>query len=172
MTEEITLTEEQLQEKIDEQVKKAVAETTEQLKKEHNEEMARQRMKAKEEQKKAVESAVADANLSAEEKAKRQLEEERKADKEELERLRYEKKVNDRAGKLKENGLPDFFKNDSRLLNAEEDKVDEVIETIKKEYNEVIPKGATTDTNVHGTNSGKGSEKAELDRIRHLGLGK
>lgn len=47
---DITLTEEELQKKIDEAVKKATEETTTKLVKEHNEQMAQQRIKAKDEQ--------------------------------------------------------------------------------------------------------------------------
>lgn len=172
MPENVTLTEEELQAKIDEAVKKAVGEKTTELEKKHNEAMAQQRIKANDEKKKAVDEAVANATLSAEQKAQKELEEKRKADAEELAQLRLEKKVNDRANKLKEKGLPEFFKNDSRLLNAEDDNVDEVINTIKSEYESVLPKGATVDTNVHGVSSGTNKEKAELNRVRKLGLGK
>jgi hypothetical protein len=122
---ELTLTEEELKKKIDEAVKKATDELSTKLAKEHNEQMAQQRIKAKDDQDKAVAKAVAEANLSAEEKAKKEIEEQRKLEQEELAQLRLEKKINDRAKKLAENELPDFFKNDTRLLNAEEDKVDE-----------------------------------------------
>lgn len=154
---DITLTEEELQKKIDEAVNKAKADQETELKKKHDSEMAQLRIKAKEDQDKAVKKAQEDANLSAEEKAKKELEErqkqqeeERKAEKEELERLRLEKKINDRAKKLTDSGLPDFLKNDVRLLNADDDKVDEVIETIKAEYQKVLPKGAVISTNVRG----------------------
>lgn len=150
MPDPITMTEEELQKKIDEAVKKATDEVSAKLVKEHNEQMAQQRIKAKEEQDKAVKKAVDEVNLSAEEKAKKEIEEQRKAEQAELEQLRFEKKVNDRSKKLAEQGLPEFFKNDTRLLNAEEEKVDEVIKTIKDEYTKVLPKGATVSTNVNG----------------------
>ena len=169
--EDITLTAEELQSKINEAVEKAVAEKTEALEKKHNEEMASARLKAKTEKEKAVKDAVDNANLSAEERAAKKIEEERKAEQEEFAQLRLEKKVNDRANKLKEKGLPDFFKNDSRLLNAEDDKVDEVIATIDKEYKGSLPQGASVSTNVSGSNTNK-SQNAELDRMRKLGLGK
>ena len=172
MPEPLTLTEEELQAKIDEAVKKAVGETTETLTKKHNEEMAQQRIKAKKDTEDAVKKATEEAKLSAEEIAAKKLEEERKADMEELAQLRLEKKVNDRAKKLAEQGLPDFLKNDSRLLNAEDDKVDEVIKTIKEEYESNLPKGAKIDTNVRGGGNG-GKTEAELEqvRVRNLGLG-
>ena len=169
---DITLTEEELQKKIDEAVNKAKADQEAELKKKHDSEMAQARIQAKEDKEKAVKKAQEDASLSAEEKAKKEVEEQRKAEREELEQLRLEKKINDRANKLKDKGLPDFFKNDSRLLNAEDDKVDDVITTIEKEYKGSLPKGATIDTNVRGANSGKSQEQAELERVRGLGLKK
>ena len=168
----IELTEEELQQKIDDAVNKAKAEQETELKKKHDSEMAQLRIKEKEDREKAIKKAQEDASLSAEEKAKKEVEEQRKAEKEELEQLRFEKKVNDRANKLKEKGLPDFFKNDSRLLNAEDDKVDDVIKTIEKEYKGSLPQGATINTNVVGTNTGKSQQDAELERVRKLGLKK
>ena len=50
--------------------------------------------------------------------------------------------------KLKKEGLPDFFKNDTRLLNAEDGNLDKVIKDIKKEYEQYQPKGATHSTVV------------------------
>lgn len=170
--ETITLTAEELDEKIKEAVEKAVAETTDTLQKKHSDDMAQQRKRAKEEKEKAVNDAVANANLSAEEKAKKQVEEERKAEQAELAQLRLEKKINDRANKLKEKGLPDFLKNDSRLLNAENEQVDEVISAIEKEYKGSLPQGANIDTNVSGSGSKKSQEQAEKERLRKLGLGK
>ena len=172
---EITLTEEQLQEKIDNAVKKATEELTATLEKKHNDEMGKQRIKFADEKKKAVEDAVANANLTTEEKVKKELEEQRIAEQQELAELRLEKKINDRAKKLADAQLPDFFKNDSRLLNAEDDKVDDVIKTIKEEYLKVLPKGAVVSTNVDvatATQNEKTKEEKELERVRKLGLGK
>jgi hypothetical protein len=170
--ETITLTAEELDEKIKDAVEKAVAETTETLNKKHSDEMAQQRKKAKADTEKAVEQAVANANLSAEEQAAKKIEEERRAEQEELAQLRLEKKINDRANKLKEKGLPDFFKNDSRLLNANDEEVDSVIATIEKEYKGSLPQGATVSTNVSGTSTGGNAQQTELERVRKLGLGK
>ena len=69
MENQITLTEEELEQKITEAVSKAVADKTTELEKQHNSAMAQQRVKADEEKKKAVEKAVAEASLSAEQKA-------------------------------------------------------------------------------------------------------
>lgn len=170
--ETITLTADELDEKIKDAVEKAVAETTETLNKKHSDEMAQQRKKAKADTEKAVEQAVANANLSAEEQAAKKIEEERRAEQEELAQLRLEKKINDRANKLKEKGLPDFFKNDSRLLNATNEEVDSVIATIEKEYKGSLPQGATVSTNVSGASTSGSGQQTELERVRKLGLGK
>ena len=175
MENQITLTEEELEQKITEAVSKAVAEKTTELEKAHNSAMAQQRVKADEEKKKAVEKAVAEASLSAEQKAQKEVEEQRKAEQEELAQLRLEKKVNDRAKKLADAELPDFLKNDSRLLNAEDEQVDSVIKTIKEEWSKSIPQGATISTNVMTTTpqgSQKSKEQLELERARSLGLTK
>lgn len=172
MADKLELTEEELQARIQDEVNKAKAEQEAELKKKHDSEMAQLRIKAKQDTENAVKKAQEDATLSAEEKAKKEQEEKSKAMEEELQQLRHEKKVNDRAAKLKEKNLPDFFKNDSRLLNAEEDKVDDVITTIEKEYKASLPDGAQINTNVKGTNTGKSQEQAELERVRKLGLGK
>ena len=82
---EITLTEEELQAKINEAVKKATEELTTSLTKKHNEEMGQQRIKFADEKKKAVEDAVANANLTAEQKAQKELEEQMRKNQEELE---------------------------------------------------------------------------------------
>ena len=50
--------------------------------------------------------------------------------------------------KIKKEGLPDFFKNDVRLRNAEDGNLDKVIKDIKKEYEQYQPKGATHSTVV------------------------
>ena len=172
MADKIEMTEEELQQKIQDEVAKAKAEQEAEMKKKHDSEMAQLRIKAKQDTENAVKKAQEDATLTAEEKAKKMQDEENKAMKEELEQLRHEKKVNDRAAKLKEKNLPDFFKNDSRLLNAEEDKVDEVITTIEKEYKASLPQGAVVNKNVSGSNTGKSAEQAELERVRNLGLKK
>ena len=76
MPEKIELTDEELQAKIDEAVKKAVTETTDTLTKKHNEEMANQRITAKKDKEDAIKKAKEEAQLSAEEIAAKKIEEE------------------------------------------------------------------------------------------------
>lgn len=170
MPDKIELTEEELQAKIQEAVKQANAELKSTLEKQHNSEMADLRIKAKTEKEQAVNKAIADANLTAEEKAKKEFEEQRKAELEELEQLRLEKKINDRSKKLVDKGLPEFFKNDARLINAEDGKVDEVIAILEKEFKSVLPKGATTSTNVSGGGNNDPADK--FAQFRKEGLQK
>lgn len=179
--EEVKMTQEELDAKIKEEVEKAKAEQEAELKKKHDSEMAQLRISAKEEKEKAIKKAQEEANLTAEEKAKKaleekekQAEEERKAERQELEQLRFEKKVNDRSKKLKEAGLPtELFEHNIDLINAKDDEVDNVIADLKEKFSKVAPKFATIDTNVHGAGGNPISpEQAELERVRHLGLGK
>lgn len=171
MGEPITLTQEELDKKIKEEVSKAVTETTAKLTSEHNDQMAQLRKENKEKLENAVAKAKEEANLSAEELAKKKIEEEQKSMQEELNQLRYEKKVNDRTKKLADAQVPLIFAHDTRLLNAEDDKVDEVIGVIKKEYEETLPKnsGSTTSTNVGG---GGKTQTDKFADMRNAGFSK
>lgn len=175
---EIKMTQEELDKKIEEAVNKAKAEQEAELKRKHDGEMAQLRMSEKEKLDKAVKKAQDEANLTAEERAKKALEEkqkqdeeERKAKDQELEELRSKVKMRERADKLKEAGVPDIFKNDTRLLNAKDEEVDEVIKTIQKEFSQIAPKSAIIDTNVHGGNGQqKTAEELQLEQARNAGL--
>lgn len=143
---ELPKTETELQELIDAKISEAV----DTLNAKHNSDMANMRKKHESELAKAKEQA----NMSAEELAKRKMEEQQKANEEELIELRNYKKQSIIADKLAEAKLPQYFKNDSRLLNAEEGDYDKVIKSISKEYAESLPKGATHST-ITQTQSGK-----------------
>ena len=133
-------TEQELNDLIDQKV----TEATEKLAAKHNGEMANQRKKFDEDLKKAREQA----NLSAEERVREQIKEQEEAKEKELNELRSYKKATELSQKLAKEGLPDFFKNDSRLLNAEDGNVDKVIKTIKSEFEQSLPKGARHSTVV------------------------
>lgn len=143
---ELPKTETELQELIDAKISEAVDTLTAK----HNSDMANMRKKHESELAKAKEQA----NMSAEELAKRKMEEQQKANEEELIALRNYKKQSIIADKLSEAKLPPYFKNDSRLLNAEEGDYDKVIKSISKEYAESLPKGATHST-ITQTQNGK-----------------
>lgn len=167
--EEITLTEEELQKRIDD----AVSKKTEEIKAENDEKFASYRKKRDEQEQKAVAKAVEDAKLSTEDLEKKKHEEENKQKEEELAELRAFKKSAILEAKLTEKGLPSFFKNDSRLLNSKDEEIDDVITTIESEYRAVVPKtqGATINTNLGGGKE-KTPEETQLEYNRNLGLGK
>jgi len=79
---------------------------------------------------------------------------------EEYNNLKAFKKSSDLSQRLAKEGLPDYFKNDSRLLNATEENFDKVIKSVKGEYESTLPKG-----NVHSsvvkTNIGRPTSNAE-----------
>lgn len=132
----ITLTETELQTKIDDAVKLA----TDKLISKHNGEMATIR--------KSYEDKIKQASMSAEEIAQQKAEELAQAQATELAELRTFKRSAIIKDKLTSAGLPAYFVNYARLLNAEEGDIDKVIKTVKGEYEATLPKGATHSTVV------------------------
>lgn len=137
-------------------------EEVEQLKAElqakHNSEMANMRKKN--------ESEVAKAKMSAEELAKAQAEEEKLALETELNDLRNYKKQNVLTERLAKENLPSFFKNDTRLLNAKDDKeLDNAIKSIKNEYASSQPKGATHSTVVQSGRTDQTNEQSAKSEV-------
>ena len=121
-----------------------VQEKTDELTSQHNGAMANMRKKYESDLAKAKEQA----NMTAEQIAAEKVKEQQEHDAQELAELRQFKKNTVLSEKLKKEGLPDFFKNDTRLLNAEDGNLDKVIKDIKKEYEQYQPKGATHSTVV------------------------
>lgn len=148
----------EIQKQIEDAVLKAVEENTAKLTKEHNNIVAGIRKSAKEEQENAIQKAKDEAKLSTEELAKKQVEEQIKQKDTELAELRAYKKMGELSKKLKDAGVPDLFVNDSRLQNADNDKVDEIIKTIKDEFSKLIPSGANVSTNVQTSKSGSNND--------------
>ena len=99
-----------------------------------------------------IKKAKEQAGKTAEEIAQEKIKEQQEHDAQELTELRQFKKNTVLSEKLKKEGLPDFFKNDTRLLNAEDGNLDKVIKDIKKEYEQYQPKGATHSTVVQTQN--------------------
>lgn len=149
----ITLTETELQAKIDDAVSKA----TNDLVSKHNGEMASLRTKHSAE----LERTKKEAGLSAEELAKKRAEEIAQANEQELADLRVFKKQTLLKDKLAKADLPPFLINDSRLLSAEEGDIDKVIKTIKGEYDASKPNGTTHSTVVP---LGSGSKPTPSDK--------
>ena len=121
-----------------------VQEKADELTAKHNGEMATQRKKYDDDLKKAKEQA----GKTAEEIAQEKIKEQQERDAQELAELRQFKKNTVLGEKLKKEGLPDYFKNDTRLLNAEDGDLDKVIKDIKKDYEQYQPKGANHSTVV------------------------
>ena len=137
---ELPKTDAELQAYVEEQVK---ARETE-LKAEYDNKFASQRKKHDEE----IAKIKADAGKSAEELAQQRIKEQQEADAKEFARLKEFEKTTILGEKLAKENLPSFFKNDSRLLNAENGDVDKVIKDIKKEYEASLPRGNQTSTVV------------------------
>lgn len=135
-------------------------EVTDNLTAQHNGAMANMRKKYESDLAKAKEQA----NKSAEEIAAEKVREQQEHDAQELAELRQFKKNSVLTEKLKKEGLPEFFKNDTRLLNADDGNLDKVIKDIKKEFEQYQPKGATHSTVVPTQNQqilkGAGDEKS------------
>ena len=98
-----------------------------------------------------------------------QEEEERKVEHEELEKLRQEKKIRDRADKLEKAGVPKIFASNIDLINAEDDKVDEVIKNLKSQYQALMPNGAVVSTNLK---TGDDPTPDKFSQFRNEGLRK
>ena len=141
---ELPKTEQELNDLIAAKVQEATAEQEAK----HNGQMATLRKKYDDDLKKAKEQA----GKTAEELAQERIKEQQEHDAQELTELRQFKKNTVLSEKLKKEGLPDFFKNDTRLLNAEDGNLDKVIKDIKKEYEQYQPKGATHSTVVQTQN--------------------
>ena len=137
-----------------------VSEERERLTAKHNSDMANARKKYDDDIRKAKEQA----NLTAEELAQQKIKEQQEADQKELSELRQYKKTAEISSRLAKEGLPSYFKNDSRLLNASDDELDKVMKVVKSEYMESQPKGATTSTIIRTTSdtNPQGNDNAQV----------
>ena len=132
---ELPKTEAELQAYVDAQVQ---ARETE-LKAEYDGKFAAQRKKHDDD----IAKVKAEVGKSAEELAQERIKEQQEADAKELNELRAFKKSSIISERLAKENLPNYFKNDSRLINAEDGDMDKVIKDIKKEYEASLPKGNT-----------------------------
>lgn len=152
MEDTITLTEAELNAKIEE----AVAQKTKDLESKHNGEMANMRKELK---------AAKDANLSTDERIAKEKQEYEESVNQELTELRAYKKGKIIEERLTKEGLPNYLKNDSRLLNANDDEFDKAVKLVKQDYEANLPKGNQTSTVVRtatGTKpSDSGNEKEQ-----------
>ena len=144
---ELPKTEAELQAMIDAKA----TEITDSLTAKHNSDMANLRKKHEDELKKAKEQA----NLTAEQLAEQKAKEQQEQNLQELNELRQFKKSSLLTERLEKEGLPSYFKNDNRLLTAEDGNIDKVIKDIKKEYEATLPKGANHSTVVPNAQGNK-----------------
>lgn len=147
----ITLT----QAEFDAKVEEAVANATKDLEAKHNKDMYALRKENKD---------LKNANLSQEEIEKRVREEQDEQIKNELEALRSFKKQTILADRLAKEGLPNYFKNDYRLINAEDGELDKAIKQVKKEYEDSLPKGNPHSTII--TTSGNQPQVGNSDKAK------
>lgn len=157
---ELPKTEAELQAYVDAQV----SERETALKAEYDGKFASQRKKHDEE----IAKIKADAGKSAEEIAQQRIKEQQDADAKELADLRAYKKSAILGEKLAKENLPSYFKNDNRLLTADEGDIDKVIKDIKKEYEASLPRGATHSTVVttgSGLNQPQPSDKDNANKL-------
>ena len=153
---ELPKTEQELNDLIEQKVNEATAN----LEAKHNGAMANMRKKYEDDVRKAKEQANMTAEQLAEEKAKELSD----AKDKELNELRAYKKANILTEKLAKESLPLYFKNDTRLLNAEDGDIDKVIKEVKKEYEQTLPKGASHSTVVQTATQqpNKGSDPKDV----------
>ena len=152
---ELPKTEQELNDLIEAKINEA----TEKLTAQHNGQMANMRKKYDDDLKKAKEQA----GLTAEQLAEEKIKEQNEARDKELGELRAYKKSTIITEKLAKEGLPAYFKNDTRLLAAEDGDIDRVIKDVKKDYEATLPKGATHSTVVQTAQGQKPmDDKAEL----------
>lgn len=148
------------EQELNDLVEAKVNEATEKLVAKHNSDMANMRKKYDDDIRKEKERA----GLTAQELAEQKIKEQQEADQQELSELRQYKKSNEISSRLAKEGLPSFFKNDSRLLNANDTDLDKAIKDVKKEYEATLPKGATHSTIIQtGANSPKGDDKSQTN---------
>lgn len=159
MEDTITLTEAELQAKIDDAVNTA----TQDLISKHNGEMATMRKEIKN---------LKDANLTTEEKAKQDLEEQKLATDKELGELRAFKRDTVISQRLAKESLPSYLKNDSRLINATTDTdFDKAIKLVKTDYESSLPKGNTHSSvvKVSSTTQSPNTDTAKNDAFAKMG---
>ena len=139
------------EQELNDLIEAKVQEKAEQLTAQHNGQMATLRKKYDDDLKKAKEQA----GLTAEQLAQEKVKEENEARDKELAELRAYKKSSVLGEKLAKEGLPSYFKNDQRLLSAEDGDIDKVVKEVKKEYEATLPKGATHSTVVQAAQGPK-----------------
>lgn len=148
---ETTFTQEQLDKAVEEALTKAKEDWT----KEKDNQFAQIRKRHEQE----IVTIKENAKLSAEELAKKQHDEYVQNLETENATLKAYKKETEISARLSKEKLPSFFKNDSRLTSAQDEKeLDQAIKIIKNEFAEFNPNGAPNSTVISG-NGGNGGNQ-------------
>lgn len=147
MEDTITLTQEELNAKINEAVETA----TRDINSKHNDAMAKLRKE--------------NTELRNASKSQEQLKvEQDQAIQDELNELRAFKKSKVIEDRLVKEGLPTFFKNDSRLLNASDEDFDKIVKEVKKDFENNIPKGNQHSSVIQTSTTTPSNRQSEKDR--------
>ena len=147
MEDTITLTQEELNAKINEAVETA----TKDINSKHNDAMAKLRKE--------------NTELRNASKSQEQLKvEQDQAIQDELNELRAFKKSKVIEDRLVKEGLPTFFKNDSRLLNASDEDFDKIVKEVKKDFENNIPKGNQHSSVIQTSTATPSIRQSEKDR--------
>ena len=124
-----------------------VKEATDELVSKHNGEMATLRKKHEAD----IQKVKDQANLSAEEIAQRKIQEQYDADQKELQELRGFKKTTLISQRLAKDGLPEYLKNDVRLINSSDEDFEKNYKSVKADFEATQPKGNTHSSVVKQT---------------------
>lgn len=154
---------------LDALITSKVEEATNNLVSKHNGEMASLRKKHEAEIQKVKEQA----NMSAEEIAQKRVQEQNEADQRELQELRGFKKSTIISQRLAKDGLPDYLKNDVRLINSSEEDFEKNYKNVKADYDATQPKGNTHSSVVRQTGGASkpaiGSDAAKDEAYKAMG---
>ena len=143
---------------LDALITSKVEEATSTLVSKHNGEMATLRKKHEAELQKVKDQA----NMSAEEIAQRKFQEQNEADQKELQELRGFKKTTLISQRLAKDGLPDYLKNDVRLINSSEEDFEKNYKNVKADFEATQPKGNAHSSVVRQTGgASKGSSSGD-----------
>lgn len=153
------------QEELDALVNQKIEEVTKNLSSKFNDDMAKLRTSHKDE----IEKLKKQNQMSAEEKAKELAREKEEATLKELEELKNFKKTTTLKERLAKEGMPSYFANDNRLLNAEEGNFEKALKDVKKEYEDSLPKGNQHSSVVQINSQAKPTAEGKKEEAYRIG---
>ena len=134
---ELPKTDAELQAIIDSEVSKALESKVKELESKHNGAIASLRKKYADD----LETERAKLNGNVDDLANQKATELNASFMEEYNRLKSFEKSTVITQRLAKEGLPEYFKNDSRLLNSTDADFDKTLKEVRKEYEATLPKG-------------------------------